>query len=59
MAYDTMKDVRYLRQKSMAQKEHDTPCTMIKLKVIGIGCNESGEMNLKAFALGSQEIDSR
>jgi hypothetical protein len=37
----------------MAQKEHDTPCTMIKLKVIGIGCNESGEMNLKAFALGS------
>jgi hypothetical protein len=36
----------------MAQKEHDTPCTMIKLKVAGIVCNESGEMNLKALALG-------
>ncbi len=43
----------------MAQKEHYTPCTMIKLKVAGIGCNESGEMNLKVLALGSQEIDSR
>jgi hypothetical protein len=37
----------------MAQKEHDTPCTMIKLKVIGIGCHENGEMNLKRLALGS------
>jgi len=32
---------------------HHAACTMIKLKVAGIGCNQSGEMNLKALALGS------
>jgi hypothetical protein len=37
----------------MEQKEGGAPCTMIKFKVVGIGCNESGEMNLKALALGS------